>query len=93
VFPRVQQRHIQHHDGDASFFGDDAPLLLNLRVAASKPVKALDYQRVARVQAAQKPTITGCAKMPSFRGSPRSRCRGGLIRFTFPYTSGRWGSF
>ena len=39
---------------------------------------------ISSLSVPQKPTITGRARIPSFRGSPRSRRRGGLINSTSP---------
>ena len=47
ILPRVQQRHIQHHNGGAFFLGNDAPLFQDFIIIASQAVDALDNKGVA----------------------------------------------
>ena len=57
ILPRVQQRHIQHHDGRALFLCNDAPLLQNFLIISPKAVDALDHKRIAVFQFAHQPSV------------------------------------
>lgn len=44
--PGVQQGHIQHHNINAFFFGEEPPLLQNFCVVAPQTVDALDIEQI-----------------------------------------------
>lgn len=44
--PGVQQGHIQHHNINAFFFGEEPPLLQNFCVVAPQTVDALDAEQI-----------------------------------------------
>ena len=50
--PRIQQRHVQHDDGDRFFLRQQPPLLQDLLIISAEAVNALDNQRVAAFQPA-----------------------------------------
>ena len=57
AFSRIEQRHIQHHDGRAFFLCNDAPLLQNFLIIAPQTVDALDNKRIAVFQFAHQPSV------------------------------------
>ena len=63
ALPRVQQRHIQHADVCAHLPGEDAPLLLQLLIAAAQPVDAQDIQQITAAQPAQQLLVLGALKV------------------------------
>ena len=46
----IQQRHVEHNDGGAFLFGDDPPLIQDVRVVPSQPIDALYNQYISGLE-------------------------------------------
>ena len=46
--PRIQKRHIEHHNIHLLLFCQQAPLLQNIIIISSQPVDALNHESVGR---------------------------------------------
>lgn len=60
---RIQQRHIQRHDGLLLFLCDYAPLIKGLVIIPSQSINALDHQRITAFQFSKEALILGSVKI------------------------------
>ena len=65
ALPGVQQRHVQHHDGDLLLPGQTGPLLQDLRIIPSQAVDALDDQYVTGLQFLHQLEVGGAGEILS----------------------------
>ena len=54
---RVEQRHVQHHDGGAELFGYAPPFLEDLAVVTAQPINGKYHQHITGIQRAQQLAI------------------------------------